>query len=197
MLMMRCTTVLRKCSRGVIFLNYTVCIFGSLLFLDGEMGAVLKAVPQVLILVLSLSLIEAFLILPSYLISLHNEKNDKPALRFKVVLLEKFENFRNTTLMNMVEKVVTFRYAFMGGVITLLLLSISLIAGGVVKFQPFLVDGDIAEARIILPPGASLSQTERVVDKIVASAERLNEQWSEDVEDGNKLVEAYHQPIQR
>lgn len=54
----------------------------------------------------------------------------------------------------MVEKVVTFRYAFMGGVITLLLLSISLIAGGVVKFQPFPeLDGDIAEARIILPPG--------------------------------------------
>ena len=169
----------------------TVCIFGSLLFLDGEMGAVLKAVPQVLILVLSLSLIEAFLILPNHLShSLHKEKNDKPALRFKVVLLEKFENFRNTTLMNMVEKVVTFRYAFMGGVLTLLLLSVALIAGGVVKFQPFPeLDGDIAEARIILPPGASLSQTEKVVDKIVASAERLNEQWSEEVEDGNKLVE--------
>ncbi|WP_046224528.1 efflux RND transporter permease subunit [Vibrio sp. ECSMB14106] len=169
----------------------TVCIFGSLLFLDGEIGAVLKAVPQVLILVLSLSLIEAFLILPNHLShSLHKEKNDKPALRFKVVLLEKFENFRNTTLMNMVEKVVTFRYAFMGGVITLLLLSVALIAGGVVKFQPFPeLDGDIAEARIILPPGASLSQTERVVDKIVASAERLNKQWSEEVEEGNTLVE--------
>ena len=169
----------------------TVCIFGSLLFLDGEMGAVLKAVPQVLILVLSLSLIEAFLILPNHLShSLHKEKNDKPALRFKTVLLDKFENFRNTTLMNMVEKVVTFRYAFMGGVITLLLLSIALIAGGIVKFQPFPeLDGDIAEARIILPPGASLSQTERVVDKIVASAERLNEQWSEEVEEGNTLVE--------
>ncbi|MFA0195768.1 efflux RND transporter permease subunit [Vibrio artabrorum] len=169
----------------------TVCIFGSLLFLDGEMGAVLKAVPQVLILVLSLSLIEAFLILPNHLShSLHKEKNDKPALRFKVVLLEKFENFRNTTLMNMVEKVVTFRYAFMGGVITLLLLSVALIAGGVVKFQPFPeLDGDIAEARIILPPGASLSQTEKVVDKIVASAERLNKQWSEEVEEGNTLVE--------
>ncbi|MGF1746079.1 efflux RND transporter permease subunit [Vibrio minamisatsumaniensis] len=169
----------------------TVCIFGSLLFLDGEMGAVLKAVPQVLILVLSLSLIEAFLILPNHLShSLQKEKNDKPALRFKVVLLEKFENFRNTTLMNMVEKVVTFRYAFMGGVITLLLLSVALIAGGVVKFQPFPeLDGDIAEARIILPPGASLSQTEKVVDKIVASAERLNKQWSEEVEEGNTLVE--------
>lgn len=44
----------KKVLPGVIssFLT-TVCIFGSLLFLQGEMGAVLKAVPQVLILVLS------------------------------------------------------------------------------------------------------------------------------------------------
>lgn len=169
----------------------TVCIFGSLLFLDGEMGAVLKAVPQVLILVLSLSLIEAFLILPNHLShSLHKEKQEKSALRFKVVLSEKFENFRNTTLMTMVEKVVSFRYAFMGGVLSLLLLSIALIAGGIVKFQPFPeLDGDIAEARVILPPGASLAQTERVVEQIVASAERLNVQWSNDVENGNTLVE--------
>lgn len=169
----------------------TVCIFGSLLFLDGEMGAVLKAVPQVLILVLSLSLIEAFLILPNHLShSLHKEKQEKPALRFKVVLLEKFENFRNTTLMSMVERVVSFRYAFMGGVVSLLLLAIALIAGGVVKFQPFPeLDGDIAEARVILPPGASLAQTERVVEHIVSSAERLNVQWSDEVEGGNTLVE--------
>ncbi|MBW3697193.1 efflux RND transporter permease subunit [Vibrio sp. T187] len=182
----------RKVFPGVLssFLT-TVCIFGSLLFLDGEMGAVLKAVPQVLILVLSLSLVEAFLILPNHLAhSLHKEKKEKQALRFKVVLLEKFENFRNTTLMNAVEKVVSFRYAFMGGVIALLLISVSLIAGGVVKFQPFPeLDGDIAEARIILPPGASLSQTEKVVEQIVASAQKLNVQWSEEVEGGRELVQ--------
>ncbi|USD40787.1 efflux RND transporter permease subunit [Vibrio sp. SCSIO 43135] len=169
----------------------TVCIFGSLLFLDGEMGAVLKAVPQVLILVLTLSLVEAFLILPNHLShSLHKEKKEKPPLKFKRVLLEKFEHFRNTTLMNAVEKVVAFRYAFLGGVIALLLISVAAIAGGLLKFQPFPeLDGDIAEARIILPPGASLSQTERVVERIVASAQRLNESWSEEVEGGRNLVQ--------
>ena len=45
----------------------TVCIFGSLMFLEGEMGAVLKVVPMVLLLVLTLSLVEAFLILPNHL----------------------------------------------------------------------------------------------------------------------------------
>ncbi|USE01034.1 efflux RND transporter permease subunit [Vibrio sp. SCSIO 43133] len=181
----------KKVLPGVIssFLT-TVCIFGSLLFLQGEMGAVLRAVPQVLILVLSLSLVEAFLILPNHLShSLHKHNKDKPPVKFKRVLLERFEHFRNTTLVNAVDKVVSYRYAFMGSVFAMLLISVSLIAGGVVKFHPFpSLDGDIAEARIILPPGASLSQTERVVDKIVASAEKLNKQWSDEMEGGEPLV---------
>lgn len=169
----------------------TVCIFGSLLFLEGEMGAVLKAVPQVLILVLSLSLVEAFLILPAHLShSLHKEKGERKPLKFKRVLLEKFEHFRNTKLVKMVGFVVEWRYAFLGGVLATLLASVGLVAGGVVKFVPFPdLDGDIAEARIILPPGASLSQTEMVVDHIIRAAERVNKDWSERVEGGRPLVE--------
>ncbi|PJC85581.1 AcrB/AcrD/AcrF family protein [Vibrio sp. HA2012] len=169
----------------------TVCIFGSLMFLSGQMGAVLKVIPQVLILVLSLSLVEAFLILPNHLShSLHKSAQDKPPVRFKRILLEKFEYFRNTTLVNAVEKVVQYRYAFLGSILSLLLFSVSLIAGGAVSFVPFPeLDGDLAEARIILPPGSSLSQTEKVVQQVVASAERLNRQWTEDVEGGVTLVE--------
>ncbi len=168
----------------------TVCIFGSLLFLDGEMGAVLKAVPQVLILVLTISLVEAFLILPNHLShSLHKQSKEREPLRFKRVLLEKFEHFRNTTLVASVEKVVTYRYAFLGSVIALLLISVAMIAGGVLKFQPFPeLDGDIAEVRVILPPGSSLSQTERVVDKLVESAQRLDKKWTQEVENGVPLV---------
>ncbi|WED27026.1 efflux RND transporter permease subunit [Vibrio sp. DW001] len=182
----------KKVLPGVIssFLT-TVCIFGSLLFLDGEMGAVLKAVPQVLILVLSLSLVEAFLILPNHLShSLHKAKKERQPVKFKRVLLERFEHFRNTTLIRAVDKVVKYRYAFIGGVFTMLLASVALIVGGAVKFVPFPdLDGDIAEARIILPPGSSLSQTEIVVDKLIESAKRLNTKWTEEMEDGVPLVQ--------
>ncbi|WP_261816587.1 efflux RND transporter permease subunit [Vibrio gallicus] len=182
----------RKVFPGVLssFLT-TICIFGSLLFLDGEMGAVLKAVPQVLILVLSLSLVEAFLILPHHLAhSLHSKKKERPDLRFKQVFLEKFEHFRNHTLVNAVDKAVEYRYLFMGGVVAALLISISLLVGGHLKFVPFPdLEGDIAEARIILPPGSSLSQTEVVVDKLIASAKRLDQQLTKDVENGTPLVQ--------
>ncbi|MGF1762386.1 efflux RND transporter permease subunit [Aliivibrio kagoshimensis] len=182
----------KKVMPGVIssFLT-TVCIFGSLMFLQGEMGAVLRVVPQVLILVLSLSLIEAFLILPNHLShSLHRAKNDKPVSGFKKRLLDRFDHFRNTTLVYAVTKVVEWRYAFLGSVIAMLLVSFSLISGGALKFVGFPeLDGDIAEARIILPPGSSLSQTELVVEHIVTAAQRLNKTWSENNEGGRQLVE--------
>lgn len=182
----------KKVMPGVVssFLT-TLCIFGSLLFLEGEMGAVLKAVPQVLILVLSLSLVEAFLILPNHLAhSLKQTHKVSVPLRLKVRLLKEFDAFRHTTLVNAVEKVAQFRYLFLGGVLSTLLISIALVVGGVVKFQPFPeLDGDVAEARILLPPGSSLSQTERVVDQVVEAAKRLNQVWSEEAEEGRDLVE--------
>ena len=45
----------------------TLCVLGPLAFLDGDIGKVLYAVPVVLTLVLAVSLVEAFLILPGHL----------------------------------------------------------------------------------------------------------------------------------
>ena len=168
----------------------TICIFGSLLFLQGEIGATLRVLPQVLILVLSLSLVEAFWILPHHLRhSLHKQRRDKVACGFKQRFQTRFEQFRTTTLVAAVEKVVRWRYLFLGSVIAALFASAALVAGGVLKFNGFPdMDGDLAEARIILPPGSPLSQTEAVVEKIVLAAERLGQAWSEKNEAGRPLI---------
>lgn len=169
----------------------TVCIFGSLIFLQGEMGAVLRVVPMVLILVLTLSLVEAFLILPHHLQhSLAKAGKAKPDLALKRYFLERFEAFRAGTLAVLVTRVVVWRYAFVGGVIAMLLISIALLVSGAVRFVGFPeLDGDIAEARVILPPGSSLAQTESVVATLVASANRVSERWSAEKEGGQPLVE--------
>lgn len=175
----------------------TVCVFGGLLFLDGEMGAVLKAVPQVLLLVLSISLIEAFLILPNHLShALHAEEEKKkvgeikPEHKIKRAFIEKFEHFRNNTLPKVVKFCVHYRYGFMGSLLALMLISISLIASSLVRFAPFPeLDGDIAEARIILAPGSTLIQTEKVMDKLVDAAEKVGTQFSEKYEGGQPLIQ--------
>jgi multidrug efflux pump subunit AcrB len=195
----------KKVLPGVVssFLT-TVCIFGGLLFLNGEMGAVLKAVPQVLLLVLSISLIEAFFILPNHLShALHAEAekekekkafetDEKPHFlqKFKQSFIEKFENFRNNSLPRAVKFCVHYRYGFMGSLLALMFISISLLTSSLVRFTPFPeLDGDIAEARIILAPGATLMQTEKVMDALVVAAKKVGDQFSEEFEDGAPLIQ--------
>ena len=64
-----------------VFSSYltTVGVFGGMMFLDGDLGRLLKAIPAVLLLVMSVSLIEAFLILPHHLI--HSASGGKTEIR--------------------------------------------------------------------------------------------------------------------
>ena len=45
----------------------TICIVGPLAFMTGNIGAILKYIPVVLVIVLAVSLIEAFLVLPHHM----------------------------------------------------------------------------------------------------------------------------------
>ncbi len=45
----------------------TVCVFGPLLFLAGDMGQILRFIPMVLLITLAISLFEGFFILPHHL----------------------------------------------------------------------------------------------------------------------------------
>ncbi|MBR9729008.1 efflux RND transporter permease subunit [Shewanella intestini] len=173
----------------------TVLIFSSLLGLDGPMGAVLSQIPMVLIMVLSISLIEAFIILPNHLNhSLKKQNQDvkynNVVSRFKARFQQGFNNFRDGKLVNAVQWVVRWRYASVGITIGMLLLSFSLLAGGALKFVPFpALDGDIAEARILLPPGSTLSQTQKVVDHVVKAANITGKQFTERNEDAPLIAD--------
>jgi len=71
----------RQVARGVLssFVT-TLCVFVGLLFLIGDIGQMLKTIPAVLISVLTVSLLEAFLILPHHLQqTLHKSKQQTPS----------------------------------------------------------------------------------------------------------------------
>ncbi|GLS82047.1 efflux RND transporter permease subunit [Paraferrimonas haliotis] len=182
----------KKVAPGVLssFMT-TIFILGSLLWLDGQMGAVLKVVPMVLILVLAISLIEAFLILPAHLHhSLSHARSERPAWRFKAAFLERFERFRDKQLVDAVTFVVKWRYAAIGGTLGLLLASFALLAGGALKFVPFPeLDGDIAEARIILPPGSTLAETKAVMAKIITAAEQTGREYEQRMGEPESLIQ--------
>ena len=162
-------------ARGVIssFLT-TACIFTGLIFIEGDLGQVLKVIPIVLLTVISVSLIEAFLILPHHLnhslthasnrANSHAKKHKESAFRIKFE--QKFEQL-NDKVSSLVELLIRFRYAFLGSVIALFFVSVSMLASGILKFSAFpSIEGDMVQARILMPAGTPLKQTEAIVGQL-------------------------------
>ncbi len=167
----------------------TTCIFGSLAFLQGDIGQILKVVPVVMLLVLVVSLVEAFFVLPSHLshaLAKSDMKEGKVQAvvnRFVAMIGEKYV-FPLATL------AVKWRYMTMGIAIGVLIITVGAMAGGLLKFAPFPeLDGDVMEARILLPQGTPLKRTQEVVDRVTTALEKINAKLTPEQPDGKKLVE--------
>lgn len=154
---------------GGVFSSFltSVLLFGSLLFMKGDLGQILGVLPVVLISVLTISLLEAFLVLPHHLKhSLeHFHHREPPQWRqtFEIFFNNVRERVGRTT-----EFAIRFRYATVGIAFALLILSIGLIVTGTLKFKAFPdIEGDSLEARILLPQGSPLAHTEAVVEQLL------------------------------
>ena len=167
----------------------TVCIFGSLAFLKGDIGQILRVVPVVMLFVLVVSLIEAFLILPHHLThALAKLSGERPRIQKEVD--RGVDWLRDRVVGPIAVAAVKWRYLTAGIAIGTGLLAASGIAGGLLKFSVFPeLDGNVMEARILLPQGTPLTRTERVVDRINAALMRVNEKLSPEQPGGQALIE--------
>ena len=84
---------------------------------------------------------------------------------------------------------VNWRYLTAGIAFGCLLLAMSAIAGGYLKFAAFPdLDGDVMEARILLPQGTPLARTEEVVGQVEAALRRVNQKLTPDQPGGQNLI---------
>lgn len=165
----------------------TAMIFGSLAFLQGDLGAVLRVVPVVMLFVLMISLIEAFLILPHHLI--HSlEARTKPggiSARVEAALAW----MRERLVGPLVDFTIRWRYATAGVSFAVLLVSVAMLAGGYLKFTAFPeLDGDTIVARVLLPQGTPLSRTEAIVARLEDGLDQVNERLSPEQPEGADLI---------
>lgn len=164
----------------------SIAIFLPAAFLEGDIGRVLLVVPIVLIVVLAASLVVSFLVLPFFAARVL-EKGPAHPLRRR--LDQGFEAFRERVIGRLVRLAVAWRYLVLGLTGLLFFGSVSLIAGGTLKFQAFPdIEGDIVEARLMLVPGSPLHRTEAVVDRLVGALERVDARLSPGNAEGLPLV---------
>ncbi|MCF8053572.1 MAG: efflux RND transporter permease subunit, partial [Desulfobacterales bacterium] len=153
----------------------TVCILGPLAFIEGQIGRVLRVVPMMLILVMAVSLIEAFWILPAHLNHAMHGFDPKQSNRLRRSFEQFFDWIRDRLLGGTVKVLLKWRYLFLSCVIGVFIFSLGMVASGNIKFQGFPeLEGDVVLARLLLPQGSPLSRTEELVDRIMEALKQTN-----------------------
>ncbi|MEL7152227.1 MAG: efflux RND transporter permease subunit, partial [Pseudomonadota bacterium] len=162
----------------------TTIVFGSIAFLDGDLGELLRVIPVVMILVLVVSLIEAFLILPAHL-----SHGDEAGSTEKRRADRWLDDVKVRIVSPVVHAAIRQRYLTFGIASLLFLSSVAILAGGYLKFEAFPeIDGDQIEARLELRAGASLEQTQGEMAYLLAALDRINDALSPRNPDGVPLV---------
>ncbi|PHP68040.1 acriflavin resistance protein [Zhengella mangrovi] len=165
----------------------TAMVVGPLGFLAGNIGAVLKFLPIVLVITLIISLFEAFLVLPHHLH--HSLRGDTTPGRISRAVTAGFEAVRDRAIVPLARLALRFRYLTLGLALFLILLSVAPLSGGFLKFQSFpTLESDTVEARLLLAPGAPLALTQARVERIVDALKTLDAEETPKQPEGQALV---------
>jgi multidrug efflux pump subunit AcrB len=162
--------------RPVIFsVLTTMAAFWPLLMGSGVMGKVIRQIPIVVILVLVGSLIEALLILPAHLARtrLPEKKSKKEAFVSNCLF-----SFIDGPYKKTLTLALQWRYATIAIGIFILLISLGLWFGGILKFTFFPeVQSDRMVAEVTMPVGTPPEVTDRITryleDKAIEAAEEI------------------------
>ncbi|MEO1423156.1 MAG: efflux RND transporter permease subunit [Pseudomonadota bacterium] len=163
----------------------TAGVFGPLMFLSGEIGAILQVVPIVLLVTLAASLVEAFVILPNHLSHSANDP-EKAAKRFIPRMLDRL----NTDgIVPLVRVLTEWRYLTLGSVVGILILCAGLTTTGAVRIVGFpSTEADTIVARVALTPGLQIEQTESAVSQIVSAIEVVDREFTPGTDQSQPLV---------
>jgi hydrophobic/amphiphilic exporter-1 (mainly G- bacteria), HAE1 family len=164
----------------------TACIFAPLAFLSGDLGAVLKVVPIVLLMTLSVSFVEAFLILPAHL---RHTRLETKRHQLQHWTDERLGRFREFVVGTCVSRFVRYRYVGLGSLLGVLLLAVAAVAGGLMRFNPLPeLDNESIEARLLLPPGTPFERTVASVDTVLDALRTIDRELTPRQPGGQPLV---------
>lgn len=181
----------------------TLLAFGTFLFLDSRIGEFFSEVSVIVILTLSVSLLEALIILPAHLAhSKALEKQDKEAMKKGLGLVfsklreinkvgEVIINFLREKLYLPVLKFgLTFKFLTASIFIGLLLLTFGAINGGVIRTTFFPnVASDRIRIELKMEEGTNVSITDSILNYIEEKAWEVNKEFTEKQGTGDEVFQ--------
>ncbi|MGB5444353.1 MAG: efflux RND transporter permease subunit, partial [Psychromonas sp.] len=167
----------------------TMIILTPLMFLSGKMGDVLRYIPIILLITLVVSLLEAFFILPSHLAHSHLISTEN---KVRSALINLFERLRDKVIIPVANNAMKSPYFSLGTLFMLIMLSSATIPAGLLKFKAMpALESDVLQARIFLPQGSLLGQTEDAVKKVSEALKQMDKEYQEYFPDSPALVNSH------
>jgi multidrug efflux pump subunit AcrB len=175
----------------------TIAAFIPILMVTGMSGQFFAAIGWVVILCLVFSLVESKLILPAHLAHMkvkHYEKDTHNVfIRFQRFFSEGLHHFVDDHYAPLLQKALKHRYLTLSIFISLLILSIGLVAGGILRFVFFPdITADFLQVELQMNEGTSATQTHEALRKIQDGLWEVDRQVSEEqgVESGAVVTSA-------
>jgi multidrug efflux pump subunit AcrB len=140
--------------------------------------------------VLAVSLIEAFWILPNHLAHSLAHHNPIKKRRIRRHFDGLIEGLRENVIGRMVDVAVRWRYLSVGITVAVFIMSVGVLAAGFLKFKAFPdIDGNVIMAHVLLPQGTPLERTEEVVTRLTDVIDAVDTEFAPRQPGGRHLVE--------
>ena len=180
----------------VMAVTTTIVAFMPLMHIAGVMGKFITILPQTVIAILAISLIEALIILPAHLYhALLDSSNTKKTKIFSwhKLIRNRVDGLLNKFIKNKYIPVLKYliknRYFTLSLGIGILIISLGLVAGGHVPFVFFPKnDSNWVLAEIEYPMGTPFKTTEKSIKHIEKKAFELNSIFKESIQNKNNLL---------
>ncbi|TRY30386.1 efflux RND transporter permease subunit [Aliiglaciecola sp. M165] len=169
----------------------TIAAFTPMLMVPGTFGVIWKTIGWVVIICLIFSLVESKLILPAHLAHMKDRPYDPSKAnalqRFRDFFSEGIKRFISNKYVPFLEKVIRNRYTTLATFIGVLIITIGLFAGGIVRFVFFPnIPSDFMMGTIEMEPGSSIVQRDQSIETMVQALYEMDQKIS--LETGDTVV---------
>jgi multidrug efflux pump subunit AcrB len=163
----------------------TIAAFTPMLMVSGPFGIIWKTIGAVVVVCLIFSLIESKLILPAHLVHMNLKPYDPAKAnklqKFRDFFSEGIKRFINNQYAPFLAKAIRNRYTTVSVFLAMLILTVGLFGGGIVRFVFFPnIPSDFMFASFELEPGSSLSQRDQVLTTMREAMRRMDDKVKEE-----------------
>ncbi len=159
----------------------TVVAFTPMLMIPGVQGAIWSGIALVVILCLLFSIVESKLILPAHLANIKTSESKNILTRIQSRVADGLEYFIHTFYKPTLAVTLNYRYITIAFFIALVILSVGLILGGIVRWVHFPdVETDYPRVSLSMLEGTPVNITKKAVKKIETALVKTDAQFKKE-----------------